>query len=51
MTVPAFANATPDLKFATAVVEFGMILHDSEFKGNGSLGAVAEWSQEGKARG
>ncbi len=43
-----FANAAPDLKFAAAVAEFGMILRDSEFKGNGSLGAVAEWAQEGK---
>ena len=44
----AFANATPDLKFAAAVAEFGMILRDSEYKGNGSLGAVAEWATEGK---
>jgi len=25
-----------------------MILRDSEFKGNGTLGAVLEWAQEGK---
>ncbi len=43
-----FASAAPDLKFAAAVAEFGMILRDSEFKGNGTLGAVAEWGQEGK---
>ncbi|MGI8955467.1 MAG: YfbK domain-containing protein [Chthoniobacterales bacterium] len=43
-----FANATPDLKFAAAVAEFGMILRDSEFKGNGSFGAVREWAGEGK---
>ncbi|MGI8889868.1 MAG: YfbK domain-containing protein [Chthoniobacterales bacterium] len=43
-----FASAAPDLKFAAAVAEFGMILRDSEFKGNGTLGAVAEWAQEGK---
>ena len=43
-----FANAAPDLKFAAAVAEFGMILRDSQYKGNGSLGAVAEWAQEGK---
>jgi Ca-activated chloride channel family protein len=43
-----FANAAPDLKFAAAVAEFGMILRDSEFKGNGTLGAVAEWAEEGK---
>ncbi len=44
----SFANAAPDLKFAAAVAEFGMILRDSEFKGNGTLGAVREWAQEGK---
>jgi hypothetical protein len=44
----AFAHAAPDLKFAAAVAEFGMILRDSQYKGNGSLGAVAEWAQEGK---
>jgi Ca-activated chloride channel family protein len=43
-----FASAAPDLKFAAAVAEFGMILRDSEYKGNGTLGAVAEWAQEGK---
>ena len=43
-----FASAAPDLKFAAAVAEFGMILRDSEFKGNGTLGAVPEWAQEGK---
>ncbi len=43
-----FAQAAPDLKFAAAVAEFGMILRDSEFKGNGSLGEVSEWAGEGK---
>jgi Ca-activated chloride channel family protein len=43
-----FAKASPDFKFATAVAEFGMILRDSEHKGNGTLGAVLEWAQEGK---
>ncbi len=43
-----FANAAPDFKFAAAVAEFGMILRDSSYKGNGALGAVAEWAQEGK---
>ena len=43
-----FAKAPADLKFAAAVAEFGMILRDSEFKGNGTLGAVLEWAQEGK---
>ncbi len=43
-----FASAAPDLKFAAAVAEFGMILRGSEFKGNGTLEAVAEWAEEGK---
>jgi len=30
------------------VAEFGMILRDSEFKGDGSLGGVSEWVREGK---
>ena len=37
-----------DLKFAAAVAEFGMILRDSEYKGNGTLEAVLEWAREGK---
>ena len=43
-----FANAAPDLKFAAAVAEFGMILRDSQYKGKGTMGAVIEWAQEGK---
>jgi len=43
-----FANASPDFKFAAAVAEFGMLLRESEFKGNGTLSAVLEWAQEGK---
>jgi Ca-activated chloride channel family protein len=45
-----FENAAPDLKFAAAVAEFGMILRDSQFKGKGTLGALIEWAQEGKGR-
>jgi Ca-activated chloride channel family protein len=44
----AFESASLDFKFAAAVAEFGMILRDSEHKGNGTLGAVLEWAQEGK---
>ena len=44
----AFANAAPDFKFAAAVAEFGMILRDSPYKGDGTLGQVAEWAQLGK---
>ena len=43
-----FAKASQDFKFAAAVAEFGMILRESEHKGNGTLGAVLEWAQEGK---
>ncbi|HEV2840971.1 MAG TPA: von Willebrand factor type A domain-containing protein [Chthoniobacterales bacterium] len=45
-----FENAAPDLKFAAAVAEFGMILRDSQFKGKGTIGAVIEWAMEGKGR-
>jgi Ca-activated chloride channel family protein len=45
-----FENAAPDLKFAAAVAEFGMLLRDSQFKGKGTLGALIEWAQEGKGR-
>jgi Ca-activated chloride channel family protein len=43
-----FASTSPDFKFAAAVAEFGMILRESEHKGNGTLGAVLDWAQEGK---
>ena len=43
-----FAAASSDLKFAAAVAEFGMLLRDSEYKGNGSLQQVLEWAQQGK---
>ena len=44
----AFASTSPDFKFAAAVAEFGMLLRDSEHKGNGAFGSVLEWAQEGK---
>jgi hypothetical protein len=43
-----FAAAPSDLKFAAAVAEFGMILRDSEYKGNASLQQVLEWALQGK---
>ena len=43
-----FAQAHPDLKFAAAVAEFGMILRDSKYKGNGTLAAILKWAQDGK---
>ena len=38
----AFGQATQDFKFATAAAAFGMLLRDSEHKGNLTFGAVAE---------
>jgi hypothetical protein len=43
-----FARTSPDFKFAAAVAEFGMLLRESEYKGNGTLGTVLEWAEEGK---
>ena len=43
-----FAAAPGDLKFAAAVAEFGMILRDSEYKGNATLQQVLEWAQQGR---
>ena len=45
-----FESAPNDLRFAAAVAEFGMILRDSEYKGNGTLDAVVEWAQEAKGK-
>ncbi len=47
-TNEGFESAPIDLKFAAAVAEFGMILRDSEYKGNGTLDTVLEWAREGK---
>jgi Ca-activated chloride channel family protein len=44
----SFARASTDFKFAAAVAEFGMLLRDSEFKGNSSYGTVLELAQEAK---
>lgn len=38
---PAFADAPADLRFAAAVAAFGLILHDSDQKGEASLPMVA----------
>ena len=43
-----FANATPDFKFAAAVASFGLVLRDSPYKGNATLGAAIELAQDGK---
>ena len=44
----SFGRASTDFKFATAVAEFGMLLRDSEFKGNSSYGAVLEQAEAAK---
>jgi Ca-activated chloride channel family protein len=44
----AFADSPEDLKFVAAVAEFGMILRDSEYKGNGTFENVLQWASEGK---
>jgi Ca-activated chloride channel family protein len=43
-----FNNASKDFQFAAAVASFGMLLRDSEFKGNSSYGAVLELSESAK---
>ena len=43
-----FARASADFKFAAAVADFGLVLRDSPYKGSATLGAAAEWAQEGK---
>jgi len=43
----AFADASPDFKFAAAVAGFGMVLRDSPLKGTTTLAEVARWAAEG----
>ena len=47
-TVADYANASPDFKFAAAVATFGLVLRDSPYKGNATLGAAIELAQESK---
>jgi Ca-activated chloride channel family protein len=42
-----FAKASADFKFAAAVASFGMLLRDSEYKGDFSYDAVLEIAREG----
>lgn len=46
----SFTEATPDFRFASAVASFGMLLRDSEHKGNTSFAAVKEIAQEASER-
>jgi Ca-activated chloride channel family protein len=43
----AFAAASADTKFASAVAGFGMLLRDSQYKGNLTFAAVLELAQGG----
>ena len=43
-----YAEASPDFKFASAVAGFGMLLRDSQYKGNVTYDAVLELAEEGK---
>ena len=42
-----FAAASGDTKFAAAVASFGMLLRNSEYKGNATWDAVLEIATEG----
>jgi Ca-activated chloride channel family protein len=42
-----FSAASDDFQFAAAVGGFGLLLRDSQYKGNLSYGAVAELAQGG----
>ena len=42
VTVPTATAMTPELGFASAVTEFGMLLRDSEFKGKSSFADVRQ---------
>jgi Ca-activated chloride channel family protein len=46
----SFAKATDDFKFASSVASFGMLLRDSQFKGNATYAGVAEISEAAKSR-
>ncbi len=46
----AFAEATDDFKFASAVASFGMLLRSSEHRGTTSYSAVQEIAQDGTGK-
>lgn len=43
-----YAKASADFKFSAAVASFGMILRESAYKGNATLGSTLDLAQEGK---
>ena len=46
----SYASASPDFKFAAAVASFGMILRDSEHKGQSDIPMVLELAEDGQGR-
>jgi Ca-activated chloride channel family protein len=44
----SFAQADTDFKFQAALAEFGMVLRDSQFKGNANFDSAIELAQSGK---
>jgi Ca-activated chloride channel family protein len=46
----ALAKASENFKFSAAVAEFGMLLRDSEFKGQSSYEDVLKLAQQGKGQ-
>jgi Ca-activated chloride channel homolog len=46
----SFASASTDYRFAASVAEFGMILRDSPYKGNASIGAVLDMAEGSKGQ-
>jgi Ca-activated chloride channel family protein len=42
-----FAKSSRDLKFASSVAAFGMILRDSPHRGRATYPAVLEWAEDG----
>ena len=45
-----FDRSGADFQFAAAVASFGMLLRDSEHKGNSTFASVAEFAQSGLGR-
>ena len=41
-------SATPDFKFSAAVAGFGMILRESEFRGDATLSGVFDLAEQGQ---
>lgn len=46
----SFDNAGDDVRFAAAVASFGMLLRDSQYKGNSSFREVLAWARAAKGK-